>query len=76
MAIPSTAAKKASPMLVVTFIAPEVVPAEGAEDPALPLAVAVRSGTGDPVAEACTPPITGPLSGVYVQRSIDATLIE
>lgn len=69
MAIPSTAAKRASPMLVVTFIAPEVVLAEGAEDPALPVAVPVRSGTGGPLAEACNPPITGPLSGVCVQGS-------
>jgi hypothetical protein len=68
MAIPSTAAKRASPMLVVTFIAPEVGLVEAEE----PLVVAVRSGTGDPVAVASTPPITGPLSGVYVQRSIDA----
>ena len=50
-------------MLVVTFIAPEVVE----ELEALPVEelAAVRSGTGDPVAEASTPAITGPLSGVY-----------
>ena len=70
MAIPNTAAKRANPlaMVVVTFIAPEVALVVGAEE------ALVRSGTGDPVAVACTPPITGPLSGVYVQkqRSIDA----
>ena len=62
MAIPSTAAKRANPMLVVTFIAPEVV-LEVEE--ALLADPEVRSGTGDPVAVACTPAITGPLSGVY-----------
>ena len=44
-------------MLVVTFIAPEAVVVVAALDP-------VRSGTGGPVAEACTPATTGPLSGV------------
>ena len=51
MAIASTAAaKRANPMLVVTFIAPEVV--------------LVISGTGGPVAVASTPAATGPFSGV------------
>jgi hypothetical protein len=58
MAIPSTAAKRANPMLDVTSIAPEL------EVVLLEELVAVRSGTGDPMAEACTPLITGPLSGV------------
>ena len=57
MAIASTAAKRANPMLVVTFIAPEGVEVVEALDP-------VRSGTGGPVAEASTPATTGPLSGV------------
>jgi len=52
----STAAKRANPMLVETFIAPEV----GLEV----LEVLVRSGTGGPVAVAPTPATTGPLSGV------------
>lgn len=46
MAIPSIAAKRENPMLVVTFTAPEV----GVEEEALD--AAARSGTGDPVAEA------------------------
>jgi hypothetical protein len=53
----ATVAKRVNPMLVVTFIAPEVVVVEGAE-------VLVRSGTGGPVAEAPTPAITGPVAGV------------
>lgn len=57
MAIASTAAKRANPMLVLTFIAPEAE-AEAEAEAAAP----VRSGTGGPVAEACTPAITGPLS--------------
>ena len=52
----STAAKRANPMLVGTFIAPEV--GLGV------LEVLVRSETGGPVAVAPTPAITGPLSGV------------
>jgi len=51
----STAAKRANPMLIGTFIAPEV----GLEE-------LVRSGTGGPVAVAPTPAITGPLSGVVI----------
>ena len=54
----ATAAKRANPMLVVTFIAPEVL--EGGAE----ALVAVRSGTGGPMAVACTPATTGPLSGV------------
>ena len=58
----ATAAKRENSMLVVILNAPEVVEAEGADEPeaALP-----RSGTGGPVAVACTPATTGPLSGVY-----------
>lgn len=58
----STAAKRANPMLVGTFIAPEV----GLEELELELELEVplRSGTGGPVAVASTPARTGPLSGV------------
>jgi hypothetical protein len=56
----ATAAKRANPKPVVTFIAPEVEEEEGEEEELVP----VRSGTGGPVAEACTPATTGPLSGV------------
>lgn len=60
MAIASTAAKRANPKLVVTFIAPEGEGEEDGEEEPVP----VRSGTGGPVAVACTPATTGPLSGV------------
>jgi hypothetical protein len=53
MATPSTTAKRVNPMLVVTFIAPEGLVVE--PEP---------SGAGGPVAVACTPATTGPLSGV------------
>jgi len=64
MASASTAAKRVNPILVVTFMAPEVV--EGELEPEVEVEVApeVRSGTGGPVAVAPTPAMTGPLSGV------------
>ena len=56
MEMPSIAAKRTNPMLVVTLIAPEA----GAAGAAV-----VRSETGGPVAVASTPPFTGPLSATY-----------
>jgi len=66
MASASTAAKRVNPILVVTFMAPEVVEGEGELEPEVEVELApeVRSGTGGPVAVAPTPPLTGPLSGV------------
>jgi len=64
MASASTAAKRANPILVVTFMAPEVVEGEVEPEVEVELAPEVRSGTGGPVAVAPTPAITGPLSGV------------
>jgi len=62
--IASTAAKRANPKLVATFNAPEVEVAEAAE--------LLISETGDPVAVAPTPAITGPLSGVRVSLPLRA----
>jgi hypothetical protein len=53
----ATTAKRPNPKLVETFIAAEVAVAAAALDP-----VRVRSGRGDEMAEAFTPPRTGPLS--------------
>lgn len=64
MASASTAAKRANPILVVTFMAPEVVEGELEPEVEVELGLEVRSGTGGPVAVAPTPAITGPLSGV------------